>query len=467
MRFSNLLLVIAFLGTTTAAANTVKNDDANDHNALVAITDDGQSILERCDLDGLFLHLYDAVTALSVYYGTGDGDSSGPTNSINKDSLGTVMNGFAYIQQLSQRTCSNNEPLLFTNSLGDFHKCAGFDLVSFIEELPSAVVGAELECMLSYFKENDVLAMSAGGMASTTTKLSESCARELLGSNSFGDMVRTMYLHPDKTLPCFTRLAMDIPSCIYNIEGPMPLVGPWLKSASCVLGESSKLLEDICEAELQGFDSCLHSFGEGKTNCDQTIKHCAMETATMKFPKPLLGAPLPDSCSRVAKERGLEDTLAQYHNFKSICLPDEWGGWLAPYASDSSILVGEINSNARVGSSFAGTTSPPTGAGAGALTGSFVGGIIIGIILSAVFFNWPNGAYRRERRRERRSNRRAAPHVSSDVPEISFTDYPDNKDINNNNHRSVPHVLTDFSDTEEVFMDSICSDNELEDVYIS
>lgn len=232
--------------------------------------------------------------------------------------------------------CSPAEIEQFDASLAQFKVCTdGIDIKTFFKEMPSAFVGSWIECFVGSHGLLD-------GYKSDKQRIKGECREHLFGQNPLGDFTRSIYLYPDKVLPCFVELSEAVPSCTYD-TWPIPLFGPLIQVASCVLGNTDLLINDICEFELRKLDLCLPKVDLGDDMCQQAIESCTVEdegnyytSFALQVNSPYQGAPLPDACVRSAKGEGLQDAVARYEKLRSQCF-DDWQGW--SYEIDSYVRV--------------------------------------------------------------------------------------------------------------------------------
>lgn len=362
---------------------------------LETIVTDAMGVLDSCGLGGIM----DAMdTASALAFGV---DQVGEDGS-DMDGIGVMMSGVTYLQTIARVVCGSTEEQKFVGALSDFKMCSGFDLKEFIEDLPSAMVGTVLECVLTYFRETNALEM-AGLLG--PPKMSQGCANDFVGANPFGDLVRNMYLYPDKVFPCFLSLSQSLPECTLE-TWPIPLVGSWLAQAACAIGSSKALLDDVCEADLKALQQCIKD-EYSTSDCYGIIVGCADESFSMNLPIPLVGGPLPDACTRVAKSRGLTDALDRYSKFQAQCV-EVWTGWSTENSVDepdqdtASVPQRDKKDKPMVGASSKGEKdlglsaptqdSGSTGSHLGGFVGLFLGGTVFGMLVVALV------VYRRERK---------------------------------------------------------------------
>lgn len=363
-------MMLKFFALSSLLAVAVVAEDALEA-AFEKMGSDFEQVLTDCGLD--MYGIMDSAVGIMPALAGGIGDEQ-----VASDMMTTGMEWLGYFQEIAKSKCSASENTAFAAALDDFHSCSGIDMQEFVAYLPSALVGTELECILDYLGENDMMTM----LSDQPPPLPEGCADDILGANPLGDMIRTIYMHPDKALPCFAALSVKVPSCTYE-TWPIPMVGAWLKTSTCVMGGLKKLLDDGCALELQILSSCIPT-SEGKS-CAQIEADCADSSLVMNFPKPLLGAPLPDACQRVAGERGMSDALDRYDHFKKQCIDNVWNGWENPVSPSNKVKTSPGSASEALAAAAApSNTSTKFG---GSTTWAFATGLIVGqIILGLAVF---------------------------------------------------------------------------------
>lgn len=412
-----LVPLLLFLGSASGQADLAGSGSGV--GGLFSTQMDG--ILEKCNLGGLTdtIEKASAIGASAVASvgggppGAPGGSGAGnPMTSMDMDTMATAMEWFAYMQKIAKNTCSESQAQEFDKALSTFDTCAGFNLKEFIEDFWSALIGTEFQCLLSLIAETDLLSLAMpDGTSSNPTSIPEKCAEDLFGSNPLGDVLRNMYRYPDKVLPCFTKLSDAVPDCTFE-SWPMPLIGSWLKSSTCVVGASTELVDAFCESELKSLDACLPA-GEIASDACSSFKQagCAADTFTLSLAEPLFGAPLPDACLRVAKDRSLVAQLKRYHNFRDACVT-EWAGWSAENHKHKSHSSGHTTSaNASSSSNEKEADSVvlaqeqqeaaagKTSSSSGSFFGTFIGGTVFGMLVVALV------TYQRNRRKRQTDQR--------------------------------------------------------------
>ena len=188
-----------------------------------------------------------------------------------------------------------------------------------------------------------------------------------------------MFLRPESTLPCFATLFEALPSCTYE-TWPVPIVGQWLKTSSCIISESQPLLDAFWTEELAEMKLCLNHLGEISSHSCRSLNeaYCG-GSLLMMLPKPLRGAPVPDTLQRVAESSGKASVVEKYQRYKDICVKKTWEGW--------SIVPGQNGETATV---FAAQTTskqePSNAVSGGSVAGAFFGGVIFSAMLIGSLF---------------------------------------------------------------------------------
>jgi hypothetical protein len=248
------------------------------------------------------------------------------------DDLDLDLELMQYYAKLFAGVCNDNDEIKFKTALDSFQACSSFDLVGAMENLDDALVGAAFECAL-------VSAPAIKAMVNASQlddfELPRECSEAFLGRNPLGNMIRNTVLYPDKILPCFTQLSLDIPHCTLE-AWPIPVVGPILKRIGCFVGRGKYFLEIVSEENLDAFDDCLPGLEDeiNEGDCDDILYECEYIDET-EF---LLPVPFSDLTMRVAKESGLSHVVTRYENFFNKCDYERWEGW--DYASKDFNLGG-------------------------------------------------------------------------------------------------------------------------------
>lgn len=147
-----------------------------------------------------------------------------------------------------------------------------------------------------------------------------------------GDMLRLTYLKPDVVFSCMSALSEEVPAC-KRYSFPMPIVGAWLKAASCFVGSMTPMMDLLCENELEALGTCL----AGQTGGDicSAREGCMEQSLMMNMMPPFIGAPMPDACLRVAETKNLQTAVTLYDEFSSSCTTP-WAGWSTPIGTSAS-----------------------------------------------------------------------------------------------------------------------------------
>lgn len=255
---------------------------------------------------------------------TGEFSTPAPTDA--SDTILAKMN--AYFKEIAQGTCSETQQEELSTAFENFRSCTGgLDMKSLITYLPGALLGGGIKCMMGISAEGDLFNAET---YLQSDGLPEDCNEAFLGSNPFGDMIRTAYLKPDMVNSCLSTLSEQVPTC-RHYSWPMPVVGAWLKSGSCLVGSLGPLVDLICESELMAFKDC---FG-GKSDLCSAEEECKKTSMFINLMPPFKGAPLPDSCTRVAQEKNMGESVTLYNNYRTDCTTP-WEGWTKPIGASTS-----------------------------------------------------------------------------------------------------------------------------------
>ena len=364
---TGLFVIVAH---TVAAGAAVTNSSPIFRELLQNVgLDDGeelfQQVLQKCSVDwDAFVEVAEEACTL---------DLNDPAGIISLFSQASSW--YEYLKNIGQSTCSEDQIDNFESSLEDFHQCAGFDLKAFLETGLSAIEGAEIECLFSFVAENDLLSLGmTAASGGSDFAVPERCVNEILGSNPFGDAVRTMFLRPDSVLPCFAELHKALPACTYE-TWPVPIVGQWLKTSSCIISESKFLAELLWTGELTQLETCFsHEY-----TCNMVNHAYCSDSILMSLPRPLLGAPVPDTLQRVAEGNNKASVVATYQSLMDKCVTNTWEGW--------STAPGQNGAANTVFAAQKTSAKEATGAGSGGcITGAFFGGAVFSALLIGVVF---------------------------------------------------------------------------------
>jgi len=244
-----------------------------------------------------------------------------------------------YFRELGQKgTCSDDDMAIMDAAFDEFGSCTGgLDMKSFIQYMPSALMGGAMECAMSIAATNNLFNPEywMSGEA-----LPDQCAEVFFGSNVLGDMMRTYYLKPSLVTGCLADLSTAVPECFYDMW-PVGIVGSWMKSASCFIGELTPLISAICKSELSVLNECL-STAEAANDICSAQDACKDGSYNMNMMPPFLGAPMPDQCLNVATEEGMQGAVDLYNQFVIQCTTpwEGWGASIQPPATDDSSSAG-------------------------------------------------------------------------------------------------------------------------------
>lgn len=296
-----------------------------------------------------------------------------------------IMDAITSFLSVIEDKCPPNKESDFKQAMNSFETCAGIDLMEIIQTLPSAILGMELVCLQSVLKQ-----VSAGDDSTDPVEIGEDCAESLFGTNPLGNLIRSLYLRPDHTIPCFKALSNALPDCTLPMW-PMPVVGSWLKDFACLVGAGSPFLDDMCQNELGILDECL---GQDGDDCNAANVECAEQESSMfTLPAPLLGSPVSDACRRVAKTQGMTGVVDRYEKTTHACI-QTWPGWDEDFTV--SMSVKSYTAPAGGTSTLAASASGPTAAesymvsnedgstDSGTSVGIFVYGVGAGLALVGV-----------------------------------------------------------------------------------
>lgn len=232
------------------------------------------------------------------------------------------------MDNVSEISCLGKREQEFRSALAAFETCAGFDLVKVIEVAPNAILGLEMECATS------VLRQVKDGISTISPDfiLSNECATALFGDNVFGNFLSSLFLYPDKMTQCFDGLH-SLPDCTLQVW-PIPLVGSWLRGASCVLFDLIRawLIETYAAQEVIILQDCIPTTGSTTDYCKAALEKCRDAGSVLfSMPQPLTGPPLSDACVRLAETTDMQNTNAvplaeRYDRMRLDCV-NVWPAW--------------------------------------------------------------------------------------------------------------------------------------------
>lgn len=240
------------------------------------------------------------------------------------DLMAFAQNPFATVSD----DCNPTDEKKFNDALDAFETCSHFDLKALIETFASALLGLGLNCG-SYFVE----AAPALDMMMTTGNLDlprvpDTCVDALFGDNPFGNMMLASNEFPKQEFGCFHDLAEALPLCTLK-EWPVPIVGNWLKSISCIVDSMETtiqpMIDTIAQAELALLTDCLPAEISGE-NCQEVLDSCRQVNpmTSIYLPAPFNAMPLSDTFKDTAERAGIdklrfEGTLKLYEDFRKSC----------------------------------------------------------------------------------------------------------------------------------------------------
>lgn len=226
--------------------------------------------------------------------------------------------------------CNLKDTTKFNDALNAFETCSHFDLKEIIETIASAFTGLVLNCG-SYSNQvvnGDLLDLSDMETWLSLPRVPDECVDAMVGDNPFGNMIMGIIKNPEKELKCFADLADALPACTLK-EWPIPIVGNWLKSMSCMLASTETMMEPVINGlytdQLGKLDECLPA-KISKKNCQEVLDRCRDlddPFVGLYLPAPFAGAPMPDNLKEIAKGAGLKDTLERYEQYRQSCIAAE------------------------------------------------------------------------------------------------------------------------------------------------
>jgi len=252
------------------------------------------------------------------------------------DLNGLVEDPFATVADY----CKPAETAKFNHALDAFQSCSHFDLKKVIETIASALLGLTLNCgsysiQVGNLVDSNPMLMT-GDIASLLSlpRVPDECVDAMVGDNPFGNMIMGANEFPDQEFACFADLAESLPSCTLK-EWPVPIVGNWLKSVSCMVGNAETMVKPITDNlilnELEGLSTCLPN-KISKENCQEVLDACGntdidVPFVSMYLPAPFAGPPLPSTFQKVLKSSPeparLENTMERYEQYRQHCIAAE------------------------------------------------------------------------------------------------------------------------------------------------
>ncbi|CAJ1939856.1 unnamed protein product [Cylindrotheca closterium] len=234
--------------------------------------------------------------------------------------------------------CNAQQATTFNNALTSFETCAGFDLRALIENFASMYVGLLLNCgsyAVTVSNELDGIGMGTEDMEQLKAKESplprvpQGCVEALVGNNPFGQAFLYAEEFPGREQKCFSELAGKLPMCTLD-EWPIPIVGSWLSSFSCIYGSAQDILmpmlQDSISEELDMLNKCLPQKITA-TNCKEIRNKCIFDyddpSLVMAIPPPFWNPPMAQKCKETAVDSGMDDLVDRYEAFRQTCIPAE------------------------------------------------------------------------------------------------------------------------------------------------
>ena len=91
---------------------------------------------------------------------TGGGETAPPGSPLPDGSYNALENINAYFTSIAQGTCTDSEEQSLMTAMDNFESCTGgVDMKTFIELLPSAMLGGAIKCAVSISAESDLLSI--------------------------------------------------------------------------------------------------------------------------------------------------------------------------------------------------------------------------------------------------------------------------------------------------------------------
>mmetsp|Transcript_7926 Transcript_7926/g.12403 ORF Transcript_7926/g.12403 Transcript_7926/m.12403 type:complete len:414 (+) Transcript_7926:123-1364(+) len=294
------------------------------------------------------------------------------------------------------KPCSASEESIFRDALSDFQTCSGVKLEKLLETWPSASLGEIINCASSSMKiVKSILALTDedgdfpddfDATAIPPVVPSDRCIEASFGPNPIGDFGRLLWMHPNVVCDCLGAFSKATPDCTLD-EWPIPLVGNWMQKSSCMINKAvCPMLETLCESVLDTLHQCLPHMDVTNNNydCDAVEKACLQDSldengeqtmsSLLSFPQEMTGAPMPDTCQKVANGAQFKDKnlLYRYNKHLNECVT-KWEGWADDYVSPKI-----TNTKMMVASTKRGST--------GEKVVQSWGGFIGGMAVASVFF---------------------------------------------------------------------------------
>lgn len=230
--------------------------------------------------------------------------------------------------------CTTMETETFNVALTNFKSCAGFDLEELIEAYGSVMIGHVLNCG-SYVMNTAADIMSMGAMNIETLKardtplprVPQECVDAMVGDNPFGNSFLRIEKYPEQEMQCFADLARALPKCTLN-DWPIPIVGTWLKTLSCIYGSVNDLMmpmiEETVKEQLHTMKSCL-PVTIAPSQCKDVRNACLFDpnspVFTFGFPPPFWNPPITKPVQNIAETNNLSSALEKYNSYREVCIP--------------------------------------------------------------------------------------------------------------------------------------------------
>lgn len=234
--------------------------------------------------------------------------------------------------------CDEKQAATFNSALSTFKTCAGFDLKLLIEEFGSLYIGLLLNCG-SYYTEVSKRLDEIDALFPDFSKLKEEdshplprvpqqCVDAIVGDNPFGQAFLYAEEFPEQEQKCFSELAGKLPMCALN-EWPVPIVGSWLSTISCIYGNSKDvvmpLMEGLMTDALSNLDMCIPD-GILPSDCKAIRNRCLfdvdMPTPFLILPPPFSAPPMSGDVRSIAVKDGLGGLPDKYEAYRQACIPD-------------------------------------------------------------------------------------------------------------------------------------------------
>ena len=220
-----------------------------------------------------------------------------------------------FVQAVSHK-CTKSQEGAMKEALSRFQKCSQFSMESFIELLPSALVGNTIHCLpWIYAIVNEYMESPLVEVTEASNYFSLPGAKECIeaehGINLVSFATFKFMVQPGLMRTCMQDLFESAPDCTQDIW-PVPVVGRWLKSLSCTYMKAVNLLEDFCEPALLFLDDSLPSIEDMDGAVCGEVFDLSEDILSMNVP-------LPDICQHVEGNSLIMDVKARYELFREKC----------------------------------------------------------------------------------------------------------------------------------------------------